>query len=812
MHQFASPVCAVAADQFLQLADEAERAREGALHTINAALDDLRENQDWDRLDKRKPLLYAMRALKQGKLPSVHEIVGASAEALVAARAAAAHSAAAYRHFSEVFEASAVQTSQMIYDLAQVDRFREALIWQNRCGFQTGVKALLPPHTADSRRSKQRQHEELVTNYMQRYCVKNDTIGFFGPVGWARLVPHGIPLSARPGANLLEQRSVYFEQWCIDELAKALGRNKQLRPWLAPRRLPSVYVHGTTLYLPSRSPIQISVEQAAVLSVCNGDRIAKVIAAELSRDTKNGLQNEAQVYQILEQLSLRGLIAWTLEIPFETHPERSLRQRLACVEEAQLRAAVMSGVDEIEAKRDAIARAAGDPERLDRALAELEAAFTRLTGARATRSAGAMYAGRTLVYEDCRRNIELDIGPTLLRALGPPLSLLLMSARWLSCATAETYRTAFKGIYTELAQQAGSPIVDGTAFWRQTQLRLLNHSAPPLAAIMHTLQNRWMEILAFSSEQRSVSYTSEALRPGVTAAFDAPGPGWQLARYHSPDVMIAAASIEAIAQGDYQFVMGELHIGTNTLKSSFFVEQHPAPDELFRALDYDLPVPRVVPVTPRNWFEVSSRTRPVFTRSKDFHLAFANDACEPYHSQSLAIGELVVTTVGDTLVIRTRDGRWSTEIIEFFAEFLSLTVIDAFKLVRPSAHTPRIAIDRLVVSRESWCCAPADLSFAVDKNEADRFIGARRWARAHGVPRFVFVKMPTERKPFYVDLDSPILVNMLAKAIRRAREQGDTTPMTITEMLPTLDQVWLHDAEGQKYTSELRIVALDLTA
>jgi hypothetical protein len=812
MHQFASPVCAVAADQFLQLADEVERAREVALHTINAALDDLRANQDWDRLDKREPLRYALRALKQGKLPSVHESVGASAEALVAARSAAAICDAAYRHFSEVFEANIVQTSQMLYDLVQADRFREALIWQNRRGFHTGVKALLPPHTATSRRSKQRQHEELVANYMQRYCVKNDTIGFFGPVGWARLVSQGAPIIARLGSDLLKQRSVYFEQWCIDELAKALGRNKQLRPWLAPRRLPNVYAHGTMLYLPSRSPIQISVEQAAVLSACNGDRIAKAIAAELSRDTENGLQNEAQVYQLLEQLSLRGLIAWTLEIPFETYPERSLRQRLACVEEAQLRAAVMSGVDEIEAKRDAIAHAAGDAEQLDWAIGELEAAFTRLTGVPATRSAGAMYAGRTLVYEDCRRDIELDIGPTLLRSLGPPLALILTSARWLSFATADTYRTAFKGIYTELAQQAGSPIVDGTAFWRQAQLRLLNHSMRPLEAVTHTLQNRWTEILAFSSDQRSVSYTSEALRPGVTAAFDAPGPGWQFARYHSPDVMIAASSIEAIAQGDYQFVMGELHVGTNTLKSSLFVEQHPAPDDLFRALDHDLPAPRVVPVTPRNWFEVSSRTRPVFTMSKDFHLVFANDACEPYHSRSLALGELVVTTAGDTLVIRTRDGRLSFDIIEFFAELLSLTMIDAFKIVRSSGHTPRITIDRLVVSREAWCCTPADLPFAVDKSEAERFIGARRWARAQGVPRFVFVKIPTERKPFYVDFDSPILVNMLAKAVRRAMQQDDQTPMIITEMLPRLDQAWLPDAKGQRYTSELRIVALDLTA
>jgi hypothetical protein len=25
----------------------------------------------------------------------------------------------------------------------------------------------------------------VIANYLQRYCLKNDTIGFYGPVGWA---------------------------------------------------------------------------------------------------------------------------------------------------------------------------------------------------------------------------------------------------------------------------------------------------------------------------------------------------------------------------------------------------------------------------------------------------------------------------------------------------------------------------------------------------------------------------------------------------------------------------------------------------
>lgn len=35
--------------------------------------------------------------------------------------------------------------------------------------------------------------------------------------------------------------------------------------------------------------------------------------------------------------------------------------------------------------------------------------------------------------------------------------------------------------------------------------------------------------------------------------------------------------------------------------------------------------------------------------------------------------------------------------------------------------------------------------------------------------------------------------------------------ISITEMLPTHDRVWLPDAEGNRYAGELRILAVDMT-
>jgi hypothetical protein len=41
-------------------------------------------------------------------------------------------------------------------------------------------------------------------------------------------------------------------------------------------------------------------------------------------------------------------------------------------------------------------------------------------------------------------------------------------------------------------------------------------------------------------------------------------------------------------------------------------------------------------------------------------------------------------------------------------------------------------------------------------------------------------------------------------------EGGAGASITVSEMIPGLEQVWLPDASGGRYTSELRIVAVDM--
>jgi hypothetical protein len=324
-------------------------------------------------------------------------------------------------------------------------------------------------------------------------------------------------------------------------------------------------------------------------------------------------------------------------------------------------------------------------------------------------------------------------------------------------------------------------------------------------------RQRWADILSIASGQHRVAYTSEELRSRVLAAFDAPRAGWRTARYHSPDVLIDAPSVEAIRRRDYQLVLGEMHRAANPLLTSFYGEQPPSLEELLGYFERDLPEPRLVPVPSKDWPTLSTRSPLVLASPKDFLLAVFPDACGIPKSQAVSIGELVMEEMESGLIVRTRDGRLQFDIIEAFANILAPLVLNGFKILPPCPHTPRVTVDHLVVQREAWGFAPTEIPFAYGKTEADRFVAAQRWARAHGMPRHVFVKTPIEIKPFYLDFDSPIYVEILAKSVRRTGEANLAEPLiTVTEMLPEHTALWLSDAEGQRYTSEFRFATLDL--
>jgi hypothetical protein len=140
-----------------------------------------------------------------------------------------------------------------------------------------------------------------------------------------------------------------------------------------------------------------------------------------------------------------------------------------------------------------------------------------------------------------------------------------------------------------------------------------------------------------------------------------------------------------------------------------------------------------------------------------------------------------------------RDGTLERGLLEVVGDMISTATANCFDLVPPGAYVPRVTIDDLVVSI--------------------RYPAARAWAVSHGLLRHVFFRFTGEGKPIYADLTSLASIDLISRSLRRARrERGADATVTVVEMLPAPDQLWLTDAQGQRYTSELRLVAADQQA
>ncbi|MBC3840304.1 hypothetical protein GXW82_09025 [Streptacidiphilus sp. 4-A2] len=149
------------------------------------------------------------------------------------------------------------------------------------------------------------------------------------------------------------------------------------------------------------------------------------------------------------------------------------------------------------------------------------------------------------------------------------------------------------------------------------------------------------------------------------------------------------------------------------------------------------------------------------------------------------------------------DGSWSASVTEVLGEFLTALVVNRFQLRPKGAHAPRVLLDDLVICRESWRIPVAELEAAARKPGT---LAAELAAR--GVPRHLFARTPAEPKPFYVDLEAPLLVRNLQRAIRLAAA-GEGLCLDLGEMLPGPEHLWLADQDGGQCTAEFRLVAVD---
>ncbi|QSB16306.1 lantibiotic dehydratase [Natronosporangium hydrolyticum] len=699
--------------------------------------------------------------------------------------------------------------SAQIRKIAADPRFREAVTWQT-----PSVLATLDGLVAgDKYRPSVARHRELtVVRYWQRYCAKNETIGFFGPVCWARIDGgQSEAIQVRPGPGLLQERRVSFESWALAEFGQRLAADPEIRRWLRPVRQPHLHLADGAVIAPPRPPERLSRPEYLALSACDGSRTADQVVAELA------LPRAADGLLLLERLAERGLLRWDVDLPIGPQAESVLADRIAGIGDEPVRERARTGLDRLRAARGRVASAAGDPTALAGALAALDGEFTELTGQPAQRRPGQSYAGRRVCFEDTARDLTVAFGEPLLAALNAPMGLLLRAARWLCAELAAAYGSALRELYEELATGPGDE-VNLAELWFLAQGMLFGAAERPVDAVVGEFQRRWAELLGLAQAPagtRVLQLRAEELAGPVARVFPDRGTGWSAGRLHSPDLQICAPDVAAVNRGEFTVVLGELHVGWPVFDNALFTGFHPQPERLVAELARDLGPDQVRLLYPPDWPRIGGRLAPTLAAPSDRQLGFAPapgaDRRRLMPAASMRVrpapggGPASGPAGGEELRVVTADGR-EYPLLEVFSRLLALHTLDSFKLLDTRAHTPRVAVDQLIVSRETWRTTVAETGLAEAAGDRERFLAARRWRRRLGLPEQVFLRIGTETKPIYVDFRSVLYVRSLATFARAAAaEGGGEVAVVVSEMLPTPDQAWVPDAAGNRYFSELRL-------
>lgn len=701
------------------------------------------------------------------------------------------------------------QIGTRLSELARDPSLREAVTWQSK----HLVSQVLDRVAAASFCANDRRDEELVASYLQRYCVKNDTIGFFGPVGWATWDHSRLGVEVRLDAHRLSARTVYFEDWAMQALADRLSADSRLRPWMVPRLAPYVLLDGQQLRLPGRTAVTLTRQQAALLEACRSGATAGRIADALLQNPFCEFDDEREV---LDELSLLSDARW-IHLGYgiclgDTRPEIRLRRQIETITDPVLRKEALEPLELLETARDDVSASAGSPVELLASMQRMDTVFKQVTGHASTRSAGETYGARTVLYEDCQRAAEVRFGVDVMNSLHEPLELVLTSARWFCHESALIFREALVDVFLRIAQRTPSGVpgeIDLPTFWLHAQELFYGEGPAKIVALQTQLTENWQEILQ-PDESNDTRRRSADLASRVNALFSASDSGWAGAMHQSPDVMIAARDADAIARDEAMFVLGEIHVGINTLINHSALEQHPAADQILNALHEDLGHPRVLPRISQVGTGQPIRVQTVADVRRDVELMFSLGALPLRAEAAMDLAEFVVRYDNDGLAAFTLDSARRFDLLDLFSQLLSGFVADKFRMLPAARQSPRVSIDRLVVQRRAWRIPCEELVFLAAKDPALVFLEFRRWAATQGLTRWSFVKTNWEKKPFYLDLASPIYVRIFAKQVRNVlkHEMYRNGCVVFTEMLPAHDELWMPLEPGVICTSELRVVAV----
>jgi thiopeptide-type bacteriocin biosynthesis protein len=117
---------------------------------------------------------------------------------------------------------------------------------------------------------------------------------------------------------------------------------------------------------------------------------------------------------------------------------------------------------------------------------------------------------------------------------------------------------------------------------------------------------------------------------------------------------------------------------------------------------------------------------------------------------------------------------------------------------------PRVVRGRIVVSLAQWNLKAATIQPTGSGSEEARwFAGLQEWRTRWRVPRYVYIVEADNR--LLLDLEHPLMALELRNELTKVDDSGS---VSIQEMLPDFDHLWLRDSDNAPYISEIVVPLL----
>ncbi|WP_281284536.1 lantibiotic dehydratase [Nonomuraea diastatica] len=286
---------------------------------------------------------------------------------------------------------------------------------------------------------------------------------------------------------------------------------------------------------------------------------------------------------------------------------------------------------------------------------------------------------------------------------------------------------------------------------------------------------------------------------------------------------IAAHSVDAINDGQWRIVLGTfgynggLHsVGRffdllddsiiPKMRSHLREEERLQPDAMFAELNYAAP----------DWFgfnvsihpdvrkyEVSVNAPPNLAPDRQISLEdiLLGANSTNFYLRSASRGKRLVVSQAHALSSMFAPNECRA-LLEFSGDGFTATTRFDWGVLSDAPALPRLTRGRIVVSPARWTISKR--TFASSYASLDEFFHAcQEWRVRWRVPRHVYLTDFDNR--LLLDLEHPLGVDELLRVVRRCERQAWQRNLTVDEMLPDADGLWLRDRAGRRYHSELTV-------